>query len=322
MKPIRVLITGGSGFVGARVAQHLYQQGYQVTVLLGTRDHAEEDIRLLNFATIYSADICREKDVFRAFDLAQPDVVVHSAAIAVVETCENDPDLAMRVNVDGTRVVTDWCLKNSCRCINISSQSVFDGNASLPGGFSEQSIPIPRSVYGKTKLLGEKVVENLETQGVSLRLSLVYGAPLFGKGGFASRIVDSYMSGGSLRFFNDQYRMPVLVDDIPNVIDVLIKKETTVSRIVHLCGPEWVSRVEFARRLYKMFGMDESRIIEISSDDYSGTSPLAKNIVLQCETLDSLGVQRTPLDEGLKACSSYIQTCLGEGISKELAENL
>jgi nucleoside-diphosphate-sugar epimerase len=143
---MKILITGGRGFIGRRLHKALEKQGKEVCLLVLDNDKDAGDEKL---ECVIVGDINDPK-----LDLSSYEVVYHLAAISNPRTCEEKKDLAWRTNVDGTRNIVER-MKQGARIVFMSSAHVY-GNGDRPHG--EDEIPDPKTFYGLTKLVGENVV--------------------------------------------------------------------------------------------------------------------------------------------------------------------
>jgi dTDP-4-dehydrorhamnose reductase len=154
---LTVLITGAGGQVG-RALLHTAPTTFQV---LGI-SHGE-------------LDIGDAKAVSEYFRLHSPDVVINAAAYTAVDRAESEPDLALRVNGEGPRNLAAAARDSGARLVHISTDFVFDGAGSMP--YRPDAPTGPLSVYGVTKLAGEKaVLEVLPERSVLVRTAWVYAA--------------------------------------------------------------------------------------------------------------------------------------------------
>jgi dTDP-4-dehydrorhamnose reductase len=154
---LTVLITGAGGQVG-RALLHTAPATFQVSGV----SHGE-------------LDIGDAKAVSEYFRLHSPDVVISAAAYTAVDRAESEPDLALRVNGEGPRNLAAAARDSGARLVHISTDFVFDGAGSMP--YRPDAPTGPLSVYGVTKLAGEKaVLEVLPERSVLVRTAWVYAA--------------------------------------------------------------------------------------------------------------------------------------------------
>ena len=152
----KILITGKNGQVGFELQRSLSILGKLVAVDVAECDlSSPEAIRTL----------VRE---------VQPDIIVHPAAYTAVDKAESEQALAQAINATAPSVLAEEAAKLGALIVHYSTDYVFDGTKS--GVYSEEDVPNPQSVYGKTKLAGEVAVAAANPQHIILRTSWVFGA--------------------------------------------------------------------------------------------------------------------------------------------------
>ncbi|MFD1647726.1 NAD-dependent epimerase/dehydratase family protein [Haloarchaeobius litoreus] len=171
----RILVTGGAGFVGTRFVTDLVEAGHDVHVVddcsVGSPD------RLPAGVTVDEVDV-RSRELEPALQSYDPHAIVHMAAIHYVPYCDEHPGETYDVNVLGTRTLLDAArtLDTLETVVNVSSAAVYPP---LDGPLSEDVRPGPMDPYGKSKLVGEELVnlfgERTDVDTVSARLFNVYG---------------------------------------------------------------------------------------------------------------------------------------------------
>lgn len=153
---MKVLITGGSGFLGRRAAIHLKTLGFQIL----TPSHAE-------------LDITEAEAVRNWFRVNQPEAVIHTAAISDTGLCQRRPEWSETVNVDGCVHLAESCRKFGAKLVLCSSDQVYSGS-SYPGPHREDEPVTPNNVYGNQKRLAEQRCLEILPDTVCLRLSWMY----------------------------------------------------------------------------------------------------------------------------------------------------
>src|SRR5271167_1363896 len=201
---MRIVITGGCGFLGRRLAQLLLEQGSSLGSIdeLVLFDNAPSALPLPNDkrVTLATGDIA-DRETVRQLLLSGAEVVFHLAAV-VSGQAEADTDLGYRVNLDGTRAVLDACraLGTSPRLVFASSLAVYGG--ALPPAVGDDTALTPQTSYGTQKALGELLVNDYSRKGFvdgrALRLPTVVvrpGRPNRAASTFASSIIREPLSG-------------------------------------------------------------------------------------------------------------------------------
>lgn len=154
----KILITGANGFFGTRFINR-YCQEFD---LLGL------DVEQL--------DITDKDNVDRVFSDFKPDYVIHAAAIAVTDFCNEHPDLAHKVNVQGAINVANACKAQGSKLVFISTEQLFNGN-SESGPYRESDVPVPDTVYGQNKLEAESELKGILDELWILRFTWLFGLP-------------------------------------------------------------------------------------------------------------------------------------------------
>jgi nucleoside-diphosphate-sugar epimerase len=158
----RILITGGSGFIGHHLVRSLRSEGYDIYNI----DLASED-------PLERIDIRDLKKLSHEFEEIKPDVVIHLAAVASIPICEEDPSICFDTNVKGTFNVAYLASKYDAKIIFASSSAVYGKPKVLPTPVSHPYSPV--NVYGLTKALGEQIIMYYGKSYVIFRIFNVYG---------------------------------------------------------------------------------------------------------------------------------------------------
>ena len=158
---MKLLITGGTGFLGRRCAAYFRNLDYQVL----TPSHRE-------------LDITSEKAVRDWFRVQKPEAVIHTAAISDTGLCQRQPQWSEKVNVDGCVHLAHSCREFGSKLVICSSDQVYSGSP-LPGPHREEEPVTPNNVYGKQTFLAEQRCLEIFPDTVCLRLSWMYSTENF-----------------------------------------------------------------------------------------------------------------------------------------------
>jgi dTDP-4-dehydrorhamnose reductase len=118
-------------------------------------------------------DLVRVGDIRSTVQELKPDIIVNAAAYTAVDKAESEPDLAMAINGDAPGVLAEEAKKLGALLVHYSTDYVFDGTKDTP--YTEEDIPNPLNVYGKTKLAGEQAIQAVDGNHLIFRTSWVYG---------------------------------------------------------------------------------------------------------------------------------------------------
>jgi dTDP-4-dehydrorhamnose reductase len=239
-------------------------------------------------------DITRPGALAACIRDSQPDVVIHAAAFTAVDECERQPELAFRVNSEGTRHVAWAARQAGLPLLYLSTDYVFDGEKPTP--YVEGDAPHPLSVYGRSKLEGERHVEELLQAYWIVRTSWLFGP--CGKN-FVSTILDRARAGTALRVVNDQIGAPTYTMHLAAALEEIITRGEY--GLYHATNQGACSWFEFARTILREAGMDESRVAPIPTSASGRPAPRPRNSRLAATHLEQ---QRLPLpppwQEGLR----------------------
>ena len=158
---MKLLVTGGSGFLGRRTSAYFASLGYRVL----TPSHSMLDI----------TDRASVQNWFRE---NHPDAVIHTAAVSDTGLCQQKPDWSKQINVDGCVHLAESCRKFGAKLVICSSDQVYSGS-SLPGPHREEEVLAPNNVYGRQKLQAEQRCLEILPDTVCLRLSWMYSTASF-----------------------------------------------------------------------------------------------------------------------------------------------
>lgn len=249
----RLLLTGANGLLGSKVVK-LAQQCFEVVPTHHTRSLLTGSVRL---------NVANGVEVLKVVARLKPDVLVHVAAETRVDHCEKNREEAWRVNAEGTKNIAMACRKIKSKLIYVSTDYVFDGEKGL---YVESDKPNPVNYYGLTKLRGEEFVKENCQNHVVARTSVLYGWHSM-KTNFALWVIESLRRGESITVVNDHYNSPTLAENLAGALVEMAKQD--MRGFFHTAGNERISRYEFAVKIAKTFGLDESMIKPVKMNELS-----------------------------------------------------
>lgn len=218
---MRVLVTGAGGQLGRALLAAV-----PAGVALRARSHA-------------SLDIADSGAVEAAFADFAPELVINAAAYTRVDEAERAAEAAARANAEGPRVLAHACRNAGCWLTHVSSDFVFDGRQGHP--YAPGAAPNPLSVYGRSKLEGERAVLGaLPERGTVVRASWLYSSA----GGFAARMLELMKSRPQLRVVSDQVGAPTHADGLAGVLWTLSMRGA--AGLWHWCDSGVASWYDFA----------------------------------------------------------------------------
>jgi dTDP-4-dehydrorhamnose reductase len=249
---LRLLLTGASGYLGGYLLRALAKRGFAITAWSGSRDG--------EFAGVpfHAVNLAERDQVAAAFARANPQAVIHAGAMANVAECFRNPEQARQVNVAGTALLTELAAQTKSRLLFVSTDLVFDGSK---GNYREEDTPAPLSVYGRTKVEAEQAVLAVPGNAVA-RVSWLYGPTLTGRASFFDQQMTALREGKLIALFDDEWRTPLA---LPTAASALVEiAASDFAGLLHVGGPERMSRLEMGWRLAAYLRRDGSGIRECS----------------------------------------------------------
>jgi dTDP-4-dehydrorhamnose reductase len=239
---MQILVTGASGRVGSRLLPELADHGHAIVAWSGRTAGVVAGIDLRR------VDLSDLPAVRSAVELANPDLIIHAGAMSSAEAVRRQPALGWDVNVRATEVLSAWAGEHQRRLLFTSTDLVFDGTKSW---YRESDEAVPLVEYGRTKLAAEAIVL-ANCRGLVVRLSMLYGPTLTAEPAYFDQAIAALRSGMPQAFFEDEFRTPL---DYATAARALVRlAESDAQGIIHLGGPERVSRFELMRRAAAALG--------------------------------------------------------------------
>ena len=278
-------LTGSTGQLGAAVAEE-FAAGHEVSAFT----HAD-------------LDVTDARAVAAAMEAARPDVIINCTAFNDVDGAEDRPVEALNTNAFTVRTLAQTAEALGATLVHYSTDFVFDGTASAP--YRESDPPNPRSTYGLSKLLGEWFA--LEAPGAYvLRVESLFGSaagrPGQGSKGTVAGIVNTLMSGGEARVFEDRTVSPTYVVDAARATRQIVERRIEPG-LYHCVNAGHSTWLEFARELARQLGI-EARLRAVRMADVPMKAERPLYCALSIEKLTAAGVTMPEWQNGV---ARYLQ---------------
>jgi dTDP-4-dehydrorhamnose reductase len=243
---------------------------------------------------IDDGDITDPHWVLKEIAALKPQAVINAAAYTDVDGCESHRELAYSVNGEGSRNIAAGCAASKARLIHLSTDYVFDGTSCEP--YREDDPPRSLNVYGNSKLMGERYIQEIWPDHLIIRTEWLYGH--HGRN-FVDAILQKARKGEDLRVVDDQRGSPTFTKDLCRALLRLLEMETR--GILHVTNSGSCSWYEFARRILQETGMNHIRLTSLNSKELARPAVRPTNSVLNCQRLEQLlGYKMRPWEEALK----------------------
>jgi dTDP-4-dehydrorhamnose reductase len=278
----KLLITGASGFLG----WHITQAATPHWTVYGTYQSRP-------MAGGIGLDLGDPRAIAACFATVQPDAVIHAAALSQPNACEADPDLSYKINVLATWQIAEECSQRAIPCVFTSSEQVFDGREA-PYRESDPITPINR--YGEHKALAEQGMLARCDRVAICRMPLMYGAAP--SPSFIQSFIARLRSGEPLSAFTDEIRMPLSGWDAAQGLLLALAQH---QGILHLAGPERLSRYDMAQLLVEILGIESAQIAPCLQADVPMPAPRPPDLSMDTRLAQSLGFQPQTMRSALES---------------------
>jgi dTDP-4-dehydrorhamnose reductase len=240
-----ILITGAYGQLGYALINVL-QQSFNIIA-------TDITIPVQHELKTYKMDITDFGSVSDIINQVGPDIIINLAALTNVDKCEEFPDLAQQVNVNG---VENLLTHFRGKFIQLSTDYIFDGKN---GPYGEDDNPNPINVYGQTKLAAEEIIKNCENPWVICRTNVLFDFYKDTHASFINWVVQSLRQNKTIKVVNDQWNNPIWTFDMATIISIIITDN--LLGVYNCGGDKYLNRFEFAKIIAKEFELDDSLIL-------------------------------------------------------------
>ena len=286
---MRVLLTGANGQVGSELRRSLAPLGEVVAFDRAGLDLAQPDVLIA-----------------RVRELA-PQAIINAGAYTAVDKAESEPEEASAINATGPRVLAEEARRLGAILVHYSTDYVFDGEKASP--YTEADTPNPLSVYGRSKLEGERAVIASGCRHLTLRTGWAYGTR--GRN-FLLTMLRFAGEGRTLRVVDDQIGAPTWCREIADATATLLARPDLAAPgadgLYHLSAGGFTSWFGFARAIFDSpelvrLGIARPTLEAIPASEYPTPARRPRNSRLDCRRLESrAGLRLAPWDDALRRC--------------------
>lgn len=245
----RIIVTGANGQLGMALRETLSQLSDFET----------------HFTDIDSLDITDSNAIENAFRSFKPDYVINAAAYTAVENAESEPERCRKLNAEAAGLLAQEAARIGARMIHISTDYVFDGTGTRP--YKETDTPCPVSVYGKTKLEGEQLVQKaLPKDAVILRTAWLYSVT--GRN-FVKTMLTLAAERDEIGVVADQWGSPTYAPMLAEAIAAVLTAKRWKPGVYHVTGSGRTTWYDFTRAIFREAGIDRKCTVRpLTSDEY------------------------------------------------------
>ena len=273
MVKLKVLVTGSAGLVGRQVVKDLSNSHQVFSCYNESKPEYGDSVKM---------DLKNHEMISSVLTEKKPEIVIHLGAMTGVDLCEKERTSASEINTKATEIIAKECSKLNSFLVYVSTDYVFDGNL---GMYKEDDVTNPLGFYGKSKLEGEKVVQNFSTNWCIARTSTPFGLHPTKKS-FPMWVIENLQKQKQIDVLIDQFTSPTY---IPNLSRMLIEiSERHITGIIHTAGASKISRYQMASMVSDKLNLDGTLLKQISINKMKWVAQRPKDSSLDVSRASSI----------------------------------
>ncbi len=273
MVKLKFLVTGSAGLVGQQVVKYLSKSNQVFSCYNESKPEYGDSVKM---------DLKNYEMISSVLTEIKPDVVIHLGAMTGVDLCEKEKTSASEINTKATEIIAKECSKLNSFLVYVSTDYVFDGNF---GMYKEDDVANPLGFYGKSKLEGEKAVQNFSTNWCIARTSTPFGLHPTKKS-FPMWVIENLQKQKQIDVLIDQFTSPTY---IPNLSRMLIEiSERRITGIIHAAGASKISRYQMASMVSDKLNLDGTLLKQISMNKMKWVAQRPKDSSLDVSRASSI----------------------------------
>lgn len=263
----KILLIGSNGQLGTDISRRFKQKKFSFIPIY---ERAHFDLSFVQ-EKIYSFLINNHPDI---------DYIINTAALTDTSYCENNPDDSHRINGTSLAPIARFANEVNATLIHFSTDYVFDGQKKAP--YKEQDYCQPLSVYGRSKLISELIIQDYLKKFFIFRVSSLFG--IHGNN-FIEKIITKAMQQEKLSIINDQFMSPTHTHDVSLMVSKVIQQEFCQYGVYHMANEGQCSWYDFTKKIFEIYEIKVPEIQPVSASDFKSPVTRPQYSVLSTEKL-------------------------------------
>lgn len=272
---MKILITGANGMLAKAVKEELKENELVCT------DVEELDITNLDAVRLYTKKV-------------KPDYIINCAAYTAVDKAEENEELVYKINAIGPKNLAIAAQEDNAVLVHISTDYVFGGEKDVSEDYSEDDEKNPQAVYGKTKLAGEKFIEENCKKFYIFRTAWLYGEGH----NFVRTMINLSKEHDKVKVVNDQHGSPTYAVDLASIIHQAMEKQIPFG-VYNSTNMGYTTWYDFTKMIYDLEGIN-CKVIPVTSEEFKSAAKRPKNSQMSKSKLLKYGIKIPTYEDALK----------------------
>ena len=272
---MKILITGANGMLAKAVKEELKENELVCT------DVEELDITNLDTVRLYTKKV-------------KPDYIINCAAYTAVDKAEENEELVYKINAIGPKNLAIAAQEDNAVLVHISTDYVFGGEKDVSEDYSEDDEKNPQAVYGKTKLAGEKFIEENCKKFYIFRTAWLYGEGH----NFVRTMINLSKEHDKVKVVNDQHGSPTYAVDLASIIHQAMEKQIPFG-VYNSTNMGYTTWYDFTKMIYDLEGIN-CKVTPVTSEEFKSAAKRPKNSQMSKSKLLKYGIKIPTYEDALK----------------------
>lgn len=272
---MKILITGANGMLAKAVKEELKENELVCT------DVEELDITNLDAVRLYTKKV-------------KPDYIINCAAYTAVDKAEEQEELVYKINAIGPKNLAIAAQEDNAVLVHISTDYVFGGDKDTSKDYNEDDKKNPQAVYGKTKLAGEKFIEENCKNFYIFRTAWLYGEGY----NFVRTMINLSKEHDEVKVVNDQHGSPTYAVDLASIIHQAMEKQIPFG-VYNSTNMGYTTWYDFTKMIYDLEGIN-CKVTPVTSEEFKSAAKRPKNSQMSKSKLLKYGIKIPTYEDALK----------------------